>query len=408
MALINKNWKLLSEDYVEEGKQSKKINKNNLLKPNQLTNSSDYLDFSNNLDDEISPILPPLSKSLNINMVNAFATVENEYLEKKTPKKITNLELNTNGNNNSNNNNNTNNKHINSQYIKYMDNIGNPFLNPKMNGIEISENEAYKGKATICSPSIEVKSVIGSILEADDDDDDENEYNDNDEEFEKNMENININTEFKKDINNNGEENKENIDYNIMSSLFLRSNKNNDIKNSKASNVVSNVTSFRKYSLPTSTLNRMADDGKYLQRSKSGNRKIGSITPLSLISSNNNSNSNNNNNTKTTNNTTTNNNNLNNKSNNKSYYHKNKDYERILAAHDYKARDNREMNLDKGDVLIVKQRQGSWIYCVKEYNIFKVDPITNQPIKYEHRDHGWIPSTYVKPYNIINNKLSIN
>ena len=156
------------------------------------------MDFSNNLDDEISPILPPLSKSLNINMVNAFATVENEYLEKKTPKKITNLELNTNGNNNSNNNNNTNNKHINSQYIKYMDNIGNPFLNPKMNGIEISENEAYKGKATICSPSIEVKSVIGSILEADDDDDDENEYNDNDEEFEKNMENININTEFKK------------------------------------------------------------------------------------------------------------------------------------------------------------------------------------------------------------------
>jgi hypothetical protein len=263
-----------------------------------------------------------------------------------------------------------------------MDNLGNPFLNPKMNDIEIYENEAYKGKATICSPSIEVESVIGSILEVNDEDQDE-EYNDDDEAFENNIQNLNIIPEPKKDTI--GEEDKENMDYNIMNNHFLKINKNSDNKNTKSNNVVSSVTSFRKYSLPTSSLSKMSDENKYLQKSKSGNRQNGPFTPL---------NSNNNSNLKSNGNETT--------INNKSYHNKNKRYERILAVHDYKARDNREMTLEKGDILIVKQRQGSWIYCVKESNIFKLDIITNQPIKFEHREHGWVPSTYIKPYN--NNK----
>jgi len=130
--------------------------------------------------DNISPILPPLSKTLNINIGNAFATVENEYLEKKSPKKEDFIS----GSGNINHHNNT-------QYKKCMDNLGNPFLNPN-NGLEISENEAYKGKATICSPNVEVESIIGSILDVNDPEEDDNEnddYNDNDEAFEKNLQN---------------------------------------------------------------------------------------------------------------------------------------------------------------------------------------------------------------------------
>ncbi|ORX80057.1 hypothetical protein BCR32DRAFT_294038 [Anaeromyces robustus] len=395
MSLINKNWKLLSEDYVDINNNinnnKNKNNKNNNIKKPEIQSSTEYLNVHNNMD-EISPILPPLSKSLNINMVNAFATVENEFLEKKQQKVKDEFGI----------------KNMNQQYIQCMDNLGNPFLNPDMNGLEISENEAYKGKATICSPSIEVESIIGSILDVEDEGDEEEEYNDDDEAFEKQMENINIIPEtIKKDKNdnlnnkntnknslnnnnnnNNDDSNKENIIHNTNNNIgnqFLRSNKNSDLKNSK-NNVVASVTSFRKYSLPTSNLNKVpSEEGKYLQRSKSNNKytPLESLTPLSSnLSKNNNSESSNTNNSNTT-----------------KSYHKNKKYERIIAVHDYKGRDNREMSLEKGDVLIVKQRKGTWIYGVKESNIFKLDLITNQQIKFEHREHGWVPSTYIKPYN---------
>jgi len=295
---------------------------------------------------------------------------------------------------------------MNQQYIQCMDNLGNPFLSPDMNGLEISENEAYKGKATICSPTVEVESVIGSIVEAEDDGDEE-EYNDDDEAFEKQIENINIIPEVNKNKNdninkNNNDDNKENLIYNNnnnnsntnsfssnnsnIANQFLRSNKHSD-KNLKGSAIAS-VTSFRKYSLPTSNSSKYSsDEGKYLQRSKSNNKStpLESTTPLSF---NNNTNSlSKNNNTSESN------------SNSSKSHRKNKKYERILAIHDYKARDNREMSLEKGDVIIVKQKKGTWIYGVKESNIFKLDLITNHQIKFDHREHGWVPSTYVKSYN---------
>ena len=190
---------------------------------------------------------------------------------------------------------------------------------------------------------------------------------------------------------------------NIMNNPFIINNKTPD-KSQKSSHVVSSVTSFRKYSLPTSNLSKPPNnENKYLQRSRSGNSKnafANAFTPLSSHSNNNNSSNSNSNNNSRTHYSENNSSNptFTNSNSNSSSRHKNKKYERIMAIHDYSARDNREMSLEKGDVLIVKQRKGTWIYGVKESNIFKIDLITNQQIKFDHHEHGWVPATYIKPY----------
>jgi len=341
MALINKNWKLLNDDYSEN---------ENVVTQTSLSQKSD----NNNK-------FVPLS--------NEFVAVDNEYHD------------------NFNNNNNNNNYLNNSEYIKCMDNLGNPFLNPN-NALEISENEAYKGKAVVCSPSIEVESIIGSILYVNDTEEDtitteKFEYDDDD--------------AFKQDLQKHAiypddkiNEDKENMNYNIINNPLLNNNINNE-KDVKSNNIVSNVTSFRKFSLPTSNLNKPTNsEKKYLQRSKSGGKYpyADNLSPLSNTRNNyNNINSENNSSSVMGTGTTV------------SSKHKNKNYERIIAVHDYKGRDRRELSMEKGDVLIVKQKKGTWIYGIKESNIFKIDLITNQKIKFEHREHGWVPITYVKPYN---------
>ncbi|ORX50304.1 hypothetical protein BCR36DRAFT_290324, partial [Piromyces finnis] len=379
MALINKNWKLLSEDLSEENiiLPSKVSKNNNTKKTNFLKSQTDnnYLDFSNNMDN-ISPILPPLSKTLNINIGNAFATVENEYLEKKSPRRE----------DNGGNINHKNNKY----YRMCVNNIGNPFLNPN-NVLEVSENDTYKGKTTICSPPIDVESIIGSILDSEDKEDttiDEVDTDDNKDIFEKNLQDYQFTSilpENSKKVDQNENDNKENVNANIINYSSVKDTKSNTTdKNKKSSYIIPSVTSFRKYSLPTSNINKTSiDENQHLHRSRSGNGKNAyghSCTPLSSY-----------------NNHYFENNSSNNTSG--SRHHKNKKYERILAVHDYKGRDNREMSLEKGDILIVKQRKGTWIYGVKESNIFKIDIITNQQIKFKHREHGWVPATYVKPYD---------
>jgi len=108
-----------------------------------------------------------------------------------------------------------------------MNNLGNPFLNPN-NALEISENEAYKGKAVICSsPSIEVESIIGSILYVNDTEEDavtteKFEYDDDDA-FDQDLQKHTIYPDDKisKDINLN-------IDINIY--IYISRNKNKNIK----------------------------------------------------------------------------------------------------------------------------------------------------------------------------------
>jgi len=170
-----------------------------------------------------------------------------------------------------------------------------------------------------------------------------------------------------------------------MSNTILKNKINNDNSN-KSNNVFSAVTSIRKFSLPSSNLNKLSNNDN-VQIYKNRN-KYSYFDTYNRKNSNSYTSSENNSSSATGTGITI-----------SSGKHRNRNYERIIAAHDYKGRDKREMSMEKGDILIVKQRKGTWIYGIKESNIFKIDLITNQQIKFEHREHGWVPTSYVKPYN---------
>ncbi|KAJ3258358.1 hypothetical protein HK103_003646 [Boothiomyces macroporosus] len=83
--------------------------------------------------------------------------------------------------------------------------------------------------------------------------------------------------------------------------------------------------------------------------------------------------------------------------------------ERVIALHDFDARSDIELSIRKGDIIMVRKRQGTWIFgrILKSHAVISGSQEQNplrfrrgppQPQHKKETNYGWIPAAFVTKY----------